>query len=202
MSRLRRLLRWVLLLSVLGLLAGGAAFGLIYASVSSKLPDVQTLRNVELEMNIPLDQPLDIDGELCHVRCTIGASVAPEHGVDPGTLVRSADGALRHARSAADAVAVFDPIAERTAMRRVGLLTELRRGLANHWGYSPIAWLAPEPRYGSGRPGTTPGNELMDAIDAGQGGPRLVATVAQGQMQLHAVLRPRWADKVLGFAEG
>ena len=43
---------------------------------------------------------------------------------------------------------------------------------------------------------------LMDAIDAGQGGPRLVATVAQGQMQLHAVLRPRWVDKVLGFAEG
>ena len=40
------------------------------------------------------------------------------------------------------------------------------RGLANHWGYSPIAWLAPEPRYASGRPGTTPGDELMDAIDA------------------------------------
>lgn len=39
------------------------------------------------------------------------------------------------------------------------------RGLANHWGYSPIAWLAPEPRYASGRPGTTPGDELMDAID-------------------------------------
>ena len=88
-----------------------------------------------------LDQPLDIGGELCHVRCTIGASVAPEHGVDPGTLVRSADGALRHARSAADAVAVFVTIEERTAMRRVGLLTELRRGLANQeleLRYQPI----------------------------------------------------------------
>ena len=31
-----------------------------------------------------------------------------------------------------------------------------RRGLANHWGYAPAAWLAPEPRYGSGRAGTTP----------------------------------------------
>ncbi|WP_374242028.1 glycogen debranching protein GlgX [Zoogloea sp.] len=40
-----------------------------------------------------------------------------------------------------------------------------RRGLANHWGYSPIAWLAPEPRYGSGRPGTTPEGELIEAID-------------------------------------
>ncbi|HRP23478.1 glycogen debranching protein GlgX [Thauera sp.] len=41
-----------------------------------------------------------------------------------------------------------------------------RRGLANHWGYAPIAWLAPEPRYWSGRPGTTPAGELIEAIDA------------------------------------
>ncbi len=40
-----------------------------------------------------------------------------------------------------------------------------RRGLANYWGYAPIAWLAPETRYASGRPGTTPGGELRDAID-------------------------------------
>jgi penicillin-binding protein 1A len=49
MSRLRRLLRWALLLSLLGLLAGGAAFGILYASVSAKLPDVQTLRTIELQ---------------------------------------------------------------------------------------------------------------------------------------------------------
>ena len=41
-----------------------------------------------------------------------------------------------------------------------------RRGLANHWGYAPAAWLAPEPRYGSGRAGTTPADELAEAIDA------------------------------------
>ncbi|HNC67323.1 MAG TPA: glycogen debranching protein GlgX [Thauera aminoaromatica] len=41
-----------------------------------------------------------------------------------------------------------------------------RRGLANHWGYAPAAWLAPEPRYWSGRAGTTPTGELAGAIDA------------------------------------
>ncbi|ATE62538.1 glycogen debranching enzyme GlgX [Thauera sinica] len=41
-----------------------------------------------------------------------------------------------------------------------------RRGLANHWGYAPIAWLAPETRYWSGRPGTSPASELRGAIDA------------------------------------
>lgn len=49
MSRIRRLLRWAFLLSLVGLLIGGAAFGLLYISVSSKLPDVQTLRNIELQ---------------------------------------------------------------------------------------------------------------------------------------------------------
>jgi predicted ABC-type ATPase len=43
---------------------------------------------------------------------------------------------------------------------------------------------------------------LFDAIDAQHGGPRLVASVVAGQMHLHTVLRPRWVDKVLGFAEG
>jgi predicted ABC-type ATPase len=42
---------------------------------------------------------------------------------------------------------------------------------------------------------------LFDAADAHEGGPRLVATLAGGQMTLHTVLRPRWVEKVLGFAE-
>lgn len=49
MSRIRRFLRWAFLLSFLGLLIGGAAFAVLYMSVSSKLPDVQSLRNVELQ---------------------------------------------------------------------------------------------------------------------------------------------------------
>jgi len=49
MSRIRRLLRWAFLLSFLGLVVGGVGFGLLYISVSSKLPDVQTLRNIELQ---------------------------------------------------------------------------------------------------------------------------------------------------------
>lgn len=43
---------------------------------------------------------------------------------------------------------------------------------------------------------------LFDGVDAQHGGPRLVASLVSGQMHLHTVLRPRWVDKVLGFAEG
>lgn len=41
----------------------------------------------------------------------------------------------------------------------------LRRGLVNHWGYSSIAWLAPETRYWSGTPGSSAAGELRAMVD-------------------------------------
>ncbi|VTU32723.1 Glycogen debranching enzyme [Variovorax sp. SRS16] len=42
----------------------------------------------------------------------------------------------------------------------------LAMGLSNYWGYSPIGWFAPEARYWSGRPGTTPATEFRALADA------------------------------------
>jgi len=42
----------------------------------------------------------------------------------------------------------------------------LALGLSNYWGYSPIGWFAPESRYWSGRPGTTPASEFRAMTDA------------------------------------
>lgn len=39
-------------------------------------------------------------------------------------------------------------------------------GLSNYWGYSPIGWFAPEPRYWSGIPGSTPSSEFRAMVDA------------------------------------
>jgi glycogen operon protein len=41
-----------------------------------------------------------------------------------------------------------------------------KMGLANYWGYSSIAFFAPERRYWSGRPGTTPVSEFRDMVKA------------------------------------
>lgn len=49
MSRFRRLLRWTLLAFVSLALLGALAVGTIYMVASSRLPDVQSLRNVELQ---------------------------------------------------------------------------------------------------------------------------------------------------------
>ena len=39
-------------------------------------------------------------------------------------------------------------------------------GLSNYWGYSPIAWNAPEARYWSGTPGSSPRSEMRSMVDA------------------------------------
>ena len=49
MSRFRRLLRWAFIAFVVLFLLGAIGLGVLYYAVSSKLPDVQSLRNVELQ---------------------------------------------------------------------------------------------------------------------------------------------------------
>ncbi len=39
-----------------------------------------------------------------------------------------------------------------------------KMGLRNYWGYNPLAWFAPEPRYWSGREGTTPLSEVREMV--------------------------------------
>ncbi len=39
-------------------------------------------------------------------------------------------------------------------------------GLTNHWGYNTIGWFAPESRYWSGTPGTSPASEFRALVDA------------------------------------
>ncbi len=53
------------------------------------------------------------------------------------------------------------PVQHRTDEQRL-----LARGLTNHWGYNTIGWFAPEARFWSGRPGTTPASEFRAMVDA------------------------------------
>ncbi len=52
------------------------------------------------------------------------------------------------------------------AAQRADELRLLNLGLSNYWGYSPIAWTAPEPRYWSGTPGSSPRSEFRQMLDA------------------------------------
>jgi diguanylate cyclase (GGDEF)-like protein len=76
--------------------------------------------------------PLDVDGHAVEVVSHLGVAVAPEHGQDPRSLLRSADAALQHSKADVLPFSVYDPTEERSSLRRIGLLTQLRQGLANH----------------------------------------------------------------------
>jgi glycogen operon protein len=52
------------------------------------------------------------------------------------------------------------PVAQRADEVRL-----LNLGLSNYWGYSPIAWSAPEERYWSGTEGSSPRSEFKQMVD-------------------------------------
>jgi len=41
----------------------------------------------------------------------------------------------------------------------------VNRGLTNYWGYQPVNWFAPEPRYATDRSGVTADRELRELVD-------------------------------------
>ena len=69
--------------------------------------------------------------------------------------------ALQHLTNLGITTVCLMPVAQRADEVRL-----LNLGLSNYWGYSPIAWNAPEARYWSGQPGSTPRSEFKALVDA------------------------------------
>ncbi len=69
--------------------------------------------------------------------------------------------AIAHVKALGVTTVSLMPVAFRADEERLQ-----RMGLSNYWGYSPIAWSAPESRYWSGTPGTTPRTEFRAMVDA------------------------------------
>ena len=69
--------------------------------------------------------------------------------------------ALKHLQSLGVTTVCLMPVAQRADEVRL-----LNLGLSNYWGYSPVAWSAPESRYWSGTPGTSPRSEFKALVDA------------------------------------
>jgi glycogen operon protein len=69
--------------------------------------------------------------------------------------------AIRHLKALGITTLCLMPVAQRADEVRL-----LHLGLSNYWGYSPIAWSAPEARYWSGTAGTSPRSEFRALVDA------------------------------------
>ncbi len=59
----------------------------------------------------------------------VGIAMFPDHGIDPGSLLYSADIAASHAKGEISRIAVFDSSFEREREKQVGMLAELREAL-------------------------------------------------------------------------
>ena len=69
--------------------------------------------------------------------------------------------AISHLQALGITTVCLMPVAQRADEARL-----LDLGLTNYWGYSPIAWSAPEQRYWSGTEGTSPRSEFRQLVDA------------------------------------
>lgn len=86
----------------------------------------------------------------------IGVAVYPDHGVDPGGLVYSADIAAAHAGGELDRVAVFDPSFEVDRETSLALLGELAQALDQDELH-----IAMQPKVGLNKQGTLMAEALM-----------------------------------------
>ena len=68
--------------------------------------------------------------------------------------------AIAHLKALGVTTLSLMPVAQRADESRL-----LKLGLTNYWGYSPIAWSAPETRYWSGTQGTSPRSEFRQLVD-------------------------------------
>ena len=69
--------------------------------------------------------------------------------------------AIAHLKALGITTLCLMPVAQRADEVRL-----LNLGLTNYWGYSTVAWSAPESRYWSGTPGTTARSEFKAMVDA------------------------------------
>jgi glycogen debranching enzyme len=69
--------------------------------------------------------------------------------------------AIAHLQALGITTVCLMPVAQRADEARL-----LNLGLVNYWGYSPIAWSAPDQRYWSGSQGSSPRSEFKQMVDA------------------------------------
>lgn len=78
-----------------------------------------------------VDDPIELDGVTIQVGASIGIALSPDHGDDADALARRADVAMYVAKRAGVPWAVYAPEDDRSSIRRLTLLGELRQAIAH-----------------------------------------------------------------------
>ena len=106
---------------------GGDEFGVL-------LPRVVTIDDavaVVAKLRAAVEEPFVVDGLTLDLDASIGVAVWPEHAVDFDELLQKADVAMYAAKATHLDHVTYEPGLDRCSPRRLGLLGQLRRAIAN-----------------------------------------------------------------------
>ena len=105
---------------------GGDEFVLVLASERDERAIAGTLERIRLAIS----EPWRAQRRMLHATCSIGATIFPRDGIDPGTLLKNADIAMYEAKAAGrNAIRFFTGEMVSATMQRVDMEHCLRQGL-------------------------------------------------------------------------
>jgi diguanylate cyclase (GGDEF)-like protein len=104
---------------------GGDEFAILLTTDATRAGGVTVARKVAAA----LERPFVIDGLSLQTNASIGIALFPDHGEDAESLAKRADVAMYTAKRSARAYAVYASEHDKSSVRRVTLLGELRRAM-------------------------------------------------------------------------
>ncbi|HXO66388.1 MAG TPA: EAL domain-containing protein [Candidatus Dormibacteraeota bacterium] len=106
---------------------GGDEFAILPGGIT----DVESALDTARRVLAVFDKPVVLEGTVVEVNASIGVAMFPEHGMTPDELVRHADVAMYVAKRGRTGCALYSPDQDDHSPSRLGLMGELRRGIAN-----------------------------------------------------------------------
>jgi diguanylate cyclase (GGDEF)-like protein len=93
--------------------------------------DTQSVHEIAIRVQLAMNEPLEYAGIPLVVQATNGVALFPEHGDGAIALMRRSDIAIRQAREADTAYALYSGRGESESPQRLKLLAELRKAIRN-----------------------------------------------------------------------
>jgi diguanylate cyclase (GGDEF)-like protein len=116
-----------------------------FAVILSRCGDAAAAAAVAHEVIASLREPFEVGSLRLGIDASVGASIAPTHGLDASTLMRCADVAMYEAKRKGLHATVYDAALDRYSPRRLALANALGEAVRNgelYVEYQPIARLA------------------------------------------------------------
>jgi len=117
---------------------GGDEFGLVLPHAMG----IEEILQMANDILAAVSKPINVEALVLEPRASLGVAIAPQHGLDPTTLLQRADVAMYSAKSAKRGVVAYNKEIDQNTRRRLTLATDLRHALDSNdlevW-YQPVA---------------------------------------------------------------